>query len=178
MILGGTGMLAGCTATLVAEGWHVVVPSRRYSPIRADRPGGSGAQALWVETDWSDPRLLAKRAGRALGGPADLLVAWVHEQYRPAVLTAVAPLLRAGAPVVEVLGSGAADPVSGCPEPELADHPAQQVVLGLIREGEATRWLNDEEVRDGVLAAVRRALAGRPPSVFQVGDAPPLAFQW
>ena len=29
LVLGGTGMLAGCAETLVADGWHVVLPSRR-----------------------------------------------------------------------------------------------------------------------------------------------------
>jgi hypothetical protein len=177
LVLGGTGMLAGCTATLVAEGWHVVVPSRRHFPISAAAFGDDLPQrALWVATDWLDPVDLAERAGRALGGPAELLVAWVHSEYRESVLKAVAPLLTPDAPVVEVHGSAAADPLSGCPDPVLPDHPTQQVVLGLMRVGESTRWLNHAEVSDGVLAAVRRALAGRPATVFQVGEAP-LAFQ-
>jgi len=29
LMVGGTGMLAACTSALVAEGWHVVLPSRQ-----------------------------------------------------------------------------------------------------------------------------------------------------
>jgi len=161
-------MLAGCTAALVADGWHVVVPSRRHAPIPANVPRqGPHPQALWVATDWSDPEVLADRAGRALGGPADLLVAWVHREYRVAVMKAVRPLLTPDAAVVEVHGSSHLDP-----QPTLPDHPTQQVVLGLVGEGESTRWLNHKEISAGVLAAVRRALSGRHPGVFQVGEAP------
>jgi hypothetical protein len=161
-------MLAGCTAELVGGGWHVVAPSRRHAPIPANRPTeGDHPQALWVATDWSDPVQLADRAGRALGGPAELLVAWVHREYRAAVMKAVAPLLTPDAVVVEVHGSSSADP-----EPTLPEHPTHQVVLGLVCEGDSTRWLNHKEISDGVLVAVRRALCGRHPGVFQVGEAP------
>ncbi|MGH3492905.1 MAG: hypothetical protein ACRDRL_26860 [Sciscionella sp.] len=33
LLLGGAGMLANPTAELVADGWQVVLPSRRYAPI-------------------------------------------------------------------------------------------------------------------------------------------------
>lgn len=173
-------MLAGCTAALVADGWHVVLPSRRHAPIpvdataewRAEATNGPTRQALWVATDWSDPLDLADRAGRALGGPADLLVAWVHEAHRVPVLKAVAPLLAPGAAVVEVHGSDAANRAGGIPEPVLPDHPTQQVVLGFVPIGRTTRWLNHKEISAGVLAAVRRALAGKPPAVHQVGELP------
>ena len=161
-------MLAGCTAALVGDGWHVVVPSRRHAPIPANVPAQrQHQQALWVATDWSDPVELAERASRALGGPAELLVAWVHGEYRAGVMKAVAPLLTPDAQVVEVHGSSAIDP-----QPTLPEHPTQQVVLGLVREGDSTRWLNHKEITDGVLAAVRRAVSGRHPGVFQVGEAP------
>ncbi|GAB3449591.1 Rossmann-fold NAD(P)-binding domain-containing protein [Actinophytocola sediminis] len=168
LVLGGTGMLAGCAEALVAEDWHVVLPSRRYAPI-ADG-NGSQRRAVWVKADWFDPPALTRDAGEALGGQADLLVAWVHREVRTAVLRAVAPLLAPGAPVVEVHGSASANPVGGCPDPVLPDHPTQQVVLGFVRHAGRTRWLNHEEIAAGVLDAVRRALAGRPHAVHQVGE--------
>ncbi|HEX3790037.1 MAG TPA: hypothetical protein VHW44_19370 [Pseudonocardiaceae bacterium] len=172
-------MLAGCTATLVAEGWHVVLPSRRHAPIPANevRDGPplprteQPRQALWVETDWSNPVDLTKRAGRALGGPAELLIAWVHEEHRETVLRAVEPLLAATAAVVEVHNIGEGGRLTGFPEPILRDHATQQVVLGYVRTGGRPRWLNQAEIADGVLAAVRRALAGRPSARHQVGAA-------
>jgi hypothetical protein len=200
LVLGGTGMLSGCVATLVAAGWDVVLPSRRHAPIRqgtepegTNRPGSAALRALghhgnrptalvderqadtpgdavWVQADWSQPDSLAARAGEALGGPADLLVAWVYSDYREAVLHAVAPLLAPGAPVVEVHNSASAKPLEGCPDPVLPDHPTQQVVLGFVPAGERTRWLNHQEIAAGVLTAVWRALDGRPPAVHQVGE--------
>jgi hypothetical protein len=169
LVIGGTGMLAGCTAALVADGWHVVLPSRRYAPIPDTTPA-DGGHVLWVEADWAEPKELANRAERALGGPADLLVAWVHSRVRASVLRAVARLLAEDAPVVEVHGSASANPVDGCPDPVLADHPTQQVVLGFVMRDGRTRWLTHAEIAEGVLDAVHRALDGRPPGVHQVGD--------
>lgn len=171
LVIGGTGMLAGCAAALVADGWHVVLPSRRYAPIPDDPGSGDPSRkALWVEADWAQPKELAARAERALGGKADLLVAWVYSSARPSVLRAVAPLLADGAPVVEVHGSSSANPVGGCPDPIIDGHPTQQVVLGYVMQNGRTRWLTHAEIADGVLDAVRRALDGKPPVVHQVGE--------
>ena len=166
LVLGGTGMLAGVATALLDDGWHVVLPSRR----RPTAPSTNGRGARWVKADWTSPDALADAARDALGGPADLLVAWVHREVRSGVLHAVAPLLAPGGPVVEVHGSASANPVGGCPEPILADHPTQQVVLGYVRHAGRTRWLTHQEISAGVLAAVRRALAGKPPHVHQVGE--------
>ncbi|MGH3438332.1 MAG: hypothetical protein ACRDRN_17930 [Sciscionella sp.] len=175
LVVGGSGMLSGCTATLVADGWHVVTPSRRYGPI-PDRDQAGARRALWVPADWNDPEAFTEGARDALGGAADLLVVWVHSSYRRAVLRALATLLRSSAPVIEVHGSAAADPLTGCPEPKLPGHPTQQVVLGFVRSGGRVRWLTNAEIADGVLAAVRRALSGRPPMLHQVGELRPWAL--
>lgn len=170
LVLGGTGMLAGVAAWLVEHGWLVVLPSRRYSPIPADGPFAPGARALWVQARWERPRRLARDAARALGGPADLLVSWVHGGYRLQVMEAVAPLLAPGAPVVEVHGESAGDPLGALPGATLAGHPTQQVVLGHVREGKRARWLTHAEVVDGVLEAVQRALNDAPIAEHYVGE--------
>lgn len=155
---------------LVADGWHVVLPSRRYAPIPTVLAGSGAGRALWVAADWSDPEGLAERAGRALGGPVELLVVWVRREHRTAVLRAVEPLLARDAPVVEVLGAAAADPVGGYPDPVLGRHPTQQVVLGFMPVGRTSRRLSHEEISEGVLAAVDRGLTGKAPGVYQVGE--------
>jgi hypothetical protein len=116
---------------------------------------------------------LADRAGKALGAPAELLVTWVRREHRADVLRAVEPLLAPDAPVVEVHGSAAYDPVTGYPDPVLADHPTQQVVLGFVPVGRSSRRLNQNEISGGVLDAVDRALSGKTPGVFQVGEPRP-----
>ncbi len=196
MILAGTGMLSEVAETLVREGWHVVLPSRRYSPIavpepkqgvaalkalrpRGHRPtNGTGTgggrkpgRALWVESHWDRPRELAKKAEAALGGPADLMVAWVHEQYRRSVLGACERLLTPHAPVVEVRGAGG-PPVE--PEPLLTAHPTQLVMVGAVSELDNSRPLAHAELSGAILFAVNRAVEGRPTSLHQVGLSRPL----
>jgi NAD(P)-dependent dehydrogenase (short-subunit alcohol dehydrogenase family) len=187
LVLGGTGMLKGCADELLAQGWQVVLPSRRPEGTlgRAAKAALRGrshlphvsevrevgeAQRVTVTADWSRPQELVDRVREVMDRPADLLVAWVHASYRDDVLKAVAPLLTPHAPVVEVHDSGAINPVRGVPDPALDGHPTQQVVLGFVRHGGSTRWLSHEETSVGVLEAVHRALAGRPPSVHQVGE--------
>lgn len=168
LVLGGTGMLAGVATALLDDGWYVVLPSRRRPGMPATNGDGRGAH--WVKADWTMPDALADAARDALRGPADLLVAWVHREVRASVLRAVLPLLAPDAPVVEVHGSASANPVGGCPDPILADHPTQQVVLGYVRHAGRTRWLTHQEISTGVLDAVKRALAGKSPHVHQVGE--------
>ncbi|MCP2261132.1 hypothetical protein LX15_004852 [Streptoalloteichus tenebrarius] len=123
------------------------------------------AVSRWVAADWAEPDRLASTAAEALGGPADLLVAWVRPPHREAVLRAVAPLLASTAPVVEVRGSG--EPSE---PPVLAGHPTHVVVLGLGQGGGVSRWLTHGEISTGVFAVARRALAGDPPGIHLIGE--------
>ncbi|WP_309114595.1 hypothetical protein [Saccharothrix sp.] len=182
LVLGGTGMLKGCADELLAQGWQVVLPSRRAgsgpgsAALRALGGRGhvpqeaQGNQPTLVEADWSRPEELANRVRAALKAPADLLVAWVHASYRVPVLEAVAPLLAPDAPVVEVHDIGDINPREGVRDPILPGHPTQQVVLGFVRHGSTTRWLSHEETSVGVLEAVHRALDGKSPSIHQIGE--------
>lgn len=169
-------MLAGVASWLMSNGWLVVLPSRRYSPIPLDELEPTGVtlgKARWVEARWERPQRLAGDAGKALGGKADLLVSWVHGAYRRPVLTAIADLLADKAPIVEVHGEAMAAPLTSLPDQALAGHPTQRVVLGYVREGTTTRWLTHREIVDGVLTAVRRALDDRPLTQHQVGELRP-----
>jgi hypothetical protein len=189
-------MLSGVAEALVRDGWHVVLPCRRYRPIavpeakqgkaalkalrpRGHRPNGNAiggpraGRALWVEAQWDRPRELSTKAEAALGGPADLVVAWVHEQYRRAVLGACEWLLAPGAAVVEVRAAGG-PPVE--PEPVLAAHPTQLIVVGALSELDDSRPLSHGELTEAILGAVERAVEGRPASLHQVGQSRPLVL--
>lgn len=171
LLLAGSGMLGELAARLVADGWRVVLPSRRHVPLPvADEATG---RAIWTPADWDRPDELATAARAALSAPAELLVSWVHESYRHSVLTAVEPMLAPTAPVVEVrpLGDLAHGTVE--PEPPLLDHPTQQVLLGEVSGRDSDRALGQREIVDAVLAAVERALVGKPPSLHQVGERRP-----
>ncbi|TVT07289.1 hypothetical protein FNH07_17085 [Amycolatopsis bartoniae] len=218
-------MLTEVAETLVRDGWHVVLPCRRYRPLavpeqrtpgvaalkslrprghlpnggipaggpagRAGAGGGgvdrfagrgstralaggfdrSAGRALWVEAEWTRPRDLAAKAGAALGGPADLVVAWVHEQYRRSVLGACEPLLAPLAPAVEVRTIGGPPEE---PEPLLTAHPTQLVLVGTLSELHDNRPLSHTELTEAVLHAVTRAVEGRSASLHQVGQSRPL----
>ena len=160
LVLGGTGMLAGCAQQLVARGWQVVLPSRTQ-PLMADNAPGRAARATisrghrptWIKADWTKPEELASEVEYELQGRlVNLLVAWVHDSYRVSVLNAVQHLLAEGAPVVEVHTHA---PV---PDPVLP-HPTQQVLLGHFAHDAAQRTSR------AVLDAVERALEGRAPSL-------------
>ncbi|WAL63398.1 hypothetical protein ORV05_20515 [Amycolatopsis cynarae] len=196
LILAGTGMLASVAQALVRDGWTVVLPCRRYHPIAVPEPrqglaaraalrppghritgDGSGGRAIWVEAHWDQPRELAEKAGSVLGGPADLLVAWVHEEFRGPVLAQVTRLLAPGCPVVEVRGTTGAAAVPAelsDPRPALDQHPTQLVLIGSVSEHGGDRPLSHSEIAGGVLGAVRRAVDGRPPSLHRIGQTRPL----
>jgi hypothetical protein len=192
LILAGTGMLAEVAEVLVLQGWHVVLPSRRYSPIPASetKPGMAGSRALrppgltrqgvgepgraiWVEASWDRPHELAKKTEAVLEGRAGLLVAWVHGQYRHSVMRAVEPLLAPDAPVVEIRAADEFAPAAEV-EPSLVAHPTQIVLLGLVSEVDTGRALPHREVAGGALAAIHRAVNGHPPSVHQIGRLRPM----
>ena len=160
LMLGGTGMLAGCAQRLVERGWQVVLPSRTQPLMADDGPGRAarasisrGHRPTWVRADWARPHEFASEVEYELQGrPVNLLVAWVHDSYREGVLRAVQHLLAEGAPVVEVHTSA---PV---PDPVLSN-PTQQVLLGHFAHDAAQRTSR------AVLDAVERALEGRAPSL-------------
>lgn len=165
LVLGGAGMLSGVESHLVARGWHVVLPSRRYQPIPAQ---GSG-RATWVHATPREPDRLAAAVGKVLDGhAADLLVSWVAAVDRRRVLDAVAPLLADQAPIVDVCPPIAAVG-DAAEEPALPGHPTHRVILGHIGASPRTRALTQGQIADGINHALRRALAGLPPSVHQVG---------
>lgn len=186
LLLAGAGMLRRVARELAVEGWEVVLPSRRYAPVPADEPDlravrwtagnrhttvGTG-RAIWVQAHWDAPAELARKAGEVLTGPADLLIAWVHESYREAVLAAVEPLLSDDAPVVEVTAIPAHGDAAEPPQP-YPDRPTQHVLFGSTSDVSVGRPLGHEEIERGALDAVRRALDGRPTSVLRLGERKP-----
>ncbi|GAA3048511.1 hypothetical protein [Actinokineospora globicatena] len=152
LVLGGAGMLTGCAERLVVGGWHVVLPCRHYAPLAADNHTGNG-KAIWVEVDWTRPQVLATKAARVLGAPADLLITWLPDDTLPPTLRAVEPLLAPGAPVVEAHAAR-----DRWPTP-LPNHPTHHVVLTPIGYAGRTRRPTPTEITEGILHATDRALA-------------------
>ncbi|WP_063890728.1 hypothetical protein [Sciscionella sediminilitoris] len=169
LVIGGGGMLSDCVEQLLAQGWHVVLPSKRYRPLgKCPKLDGSGGTARWVRADWSAPAALARDVARELDGPADLLVAWLPENHRVPVLRAVGGSLAGGAGVVEVYSC--AELPGGLPEPALPEHVTQRVALGYIPLRRGRRHANHAETSAAITAAVTRALRDAPPEADQIGE--------
>lgn len=169
-MLGGGGMLDSCVTRLVAEGWRVVLPSKRYRPLpECPKLDDSGGTVRWIPADWSAPVSLVRDVAKALDEPAKLLVAWLPEQYRTSVLRAVSELLAEDARVVEAYSC--AELSEGLPEPVFAEHVTQRVALGYVPQQRGTRrHITHAEASAAITEAVERALHRAPPEADQVGE--------
>ncbi len=96
-------------------------------------------------------------------GPADLLVAWVHDERGPVPIALCELVSRVERPchVVHVMGSAAADPVRSKDEnverlSAFAGITYQPVILGFRadKEGGRSSWLTNAEIARGVLEAI------------------------
>jgi hypothetical protein len=174
LVLAGSGMLSPVAQQLATDGWRVVLPCRRYTPLPVPNAASPQARAVWVQAHWDRPAELASRTENELTAPAELLVTWVHEAYRLPVLGAVAPLLAPEAPVVEVRTMANRGFPPGEPQPALENHPTQQVLLGSVTESDPDRPLSKPEMDEAILAAVDRALHGAAPAVDRIGTPRPV----
>jgi hypothetical protein len=168
LVVGGTGMLAALTEALAGDGGRLSLFSRHASDFR-------GAGVVPFDVDYYDEAAFVAALEEA--GPVDLAVAWFHSVKIPAARKLAERVGSAGRPgrLFQVLGSATADPAhpdrlataaevsAGLPHCRL-----RQVVLGFQIEGGRPRWLNDDEISEGALAAVR---ADRPYSI--VGQVAP-----
>jgi hypothetical protein len=151
LVVGGSGMLAGCCRNLLAISETVTVMARSETRIKAIAPC-----VVPLVCDYS-----ADDAAAALSGlPPDLVVAWIHGRM-PAFRRALAARIRPQGCFVQVLGSAHGDPSTPERLEEMKaianDLPLryQAVVLGFAVERRSSRWLTDDEISDGVFAAIQ-----------------------
>jgi hypothetical protein len=150
LVVGGSGMLAGCCRKLLTLCKTVTVMARNETRIKAIAPG-----VVPLVCDYDADEAIAALAGLS----PDLVVAWVHGRL-PAFRRALAARVRPQGRFVQVLGSAHGDPS----RPErleemkavVKDLPLryQAVVLGFTVERGMSRWLTDDEISDGVFAAI------------------------
>jgi NAD(P)-dependent dehydrogenase (short-subunit alcohol dehydrogenase family) len=157
LIVGGSGMLAGLCRTLCSSADTVSVLARNEKRIRAVADDVES-----IACDYNNGTALAETLS-SLDAP-DLLVAWIHGRA-PQARRALAEHVAAEGRFVQVLGSAHADPSHPERLAEMA-HAAeglpidyQAVVLGFMLENGRSRWLTNEEISSGVLAAVESGAA-------------------
>jgi NADPH:quinone reductase-like Zn-dependent oxidoreductase len=152
LVVGGSGMLAGFARALLARADHVSILARNEKRIRAV----SNAVEPIV-CDYNDGVALAEAL--SLIDAPDLVVAWIHGRA-PQARRAFAECLIAEGRFVQVLGSAHADPAHPERLAEMAKAAEalpidyQAVVLGFVVDKGSSRWLGNEEISEGVLAAI------------------------
>lgn len=155
LVVGGSGMLAGCSRRLLEISRRVTVLARKESRIRAIHP-----RIQPLVCDYTIEREFAHALARQ--DPPDLMVVWMHGKL-PAHRRALAERLCPGGKYVQVLGSAHGDPSR--PDRLDAIRPAlggldlayQAVVLEFVVEPRKSRWLTDTEISEGVFSAVMSA---------------------
>lgn len=165
LVVGGTGMLREATLGLVRQGYVVSVVARRQARLDALVQAAAGLPGAIhpIALDYRETGTLTARLAEARDrhGPFELAVIWIHSTA-PAAPLAVARLV--GTPdrpgrYFHVLGSATADPSRPDPDRQAAfaalpNIRYREVILGFVREGGRSRWLTNEEISAGVLAAV------------------------
>lgn len=163
LIVGGTGMLRGVveherrTFKIVS----VLARSKRdLEKLEKRYPG----IIRGIAVDYNDETALrsALKESTQKNGPFDLAVVWLQDAP---VSVALCIAEFTGTPTkngkfVHVRGSSAANPAM--PERSMTDAFTtqtsvvyQEVILGFMREGAVSRWLDHGEITDGILEAIK-----------------------
>lgn len=179
LLLGATGMLAAAARHAAAKAEKSVIVSRNAGSFSfGDQTLDAKSVSLALSYE-DEPALLAALGEHA---PFSLALTWIRpraELLRAALDALVAP----GGLLVEVMGSRSilAGPKG---EPSIASFRAEalahqpdisyaQVVLGFVREGKTSRWLNHEEISAAAIAQMEMPLPRRIAGTLEPWDARP-----
>lgn len=165
LVIGGTGMLRGVSEHLARQVDTLTVVARRSSRLDALASGLEPACTFVpLALDYRDTDALsaALRDVQSIHGPIETAVCWIHSvapDAPRAVAEAVGSERHAPVRYVHVVGSAAADPhaASDAPRAELGAMQGvvyQQVILGFVLASGGARWLTNEEISAGVIAAL------------------------
>jgi len=157
LVVGGSGMLAGLCRSLCDVSDQVSVLARNEKRILSIAPAIDA-----LPCDYNDGAALAEVLASL--HPPDLLIAWIHGRAQKA-RRALAQCVAADGRFVQVMGSAHADPAHPERLKEMAQAADglpvdyQAVVLGFVVENGRSRWLGNDEISQGVFAAVQSGAA-------------------
>ena len=165
VIIGGTGMLSAASVQLSGQSRRLTSVARtRESLARLDAalPKGHGVHHM-LSLDWSVSEAFLQGIAKHIEAtePPDLVVAWVHNEQ---LGIRIASALRSNVQFFHVIGSATASPGNLAARVQReANVPSNvayhQVVLGSVLQGGHARWLTNEEISNGVLAAIHERQA-------------------
>jgi hypothetical protein len=162
LVVGGTGMLRPVSMELARRGHATTVIARSSKPLER-MAAESGGLVHPLALDYRELETLETELRRVIHerGALMLVVAWIHASAPAAPLTIAHVAAHDGASLryIHVLGSAADDP--SVPDPQrrqafeaIGRVEYEEAILGFVREGDGSRWLTDEEISAGVLAAI------------------------
>lgn len=165
LVVGGTGMLRGVSLFLAERGATVSVVARRRDRLQSlvDSAAATRGEINPLQLDYGDPVKLERSLSSSIEafGPISLAVCWVHSVASdPLSVVAKTIVAAAGSPrLFHVRGSATANPAAGGPRPpeSMLAFPTlryRQVILGFVIQDGRSRWLNHQEISDGVISAV------------------------
>lgn len=179
LLLGTTGMLNAAAVHAVARSDKAVLASRHADGFSFGAETLDGKIVPIAQSYDDEAAFLAALEPHA---PFDVALTWIRpraELLRAALDALVAP----GGLLVEVMGSRSIL-AGGNGEPSIATLRAEalahqpdityaQVILGFVREGGASRWLNHEEISAAAIAQMETPLPRRVAGVLEPWDARP-----
>ena len=147
LCIGATGMLAGCVRSLIADGNQADCIARTQSSL--DRLRDSLAPSdrdrlITHRCDYRDTQALAQILAEMNPAAA---ICWIHSPAEPVLEAIRAKLL--GIDLLQVVGSATTIPSSS------SSYADRFVKLGIVIEGDRSRWLTNDEISSGVYSAFR-----------------------
>jgi hypothetical protein len=167
LIVGGTGMLRGVMEHYRRSFKVVSILARSKKDLEKLEKRYPGI-IRGIAVDYEDETALrmALKESTDKNGRYDLAVIWVQDASVdvPLCIAEFVGTPESKGKLVHVRGSSAADPAM--PARSMADSFAaktllshQEVILGFMKEGEASRWLDHEEITQGILDAIDKGEA-------------------
>jgi len=162
LIIGGTGMLLAASVALARRSRALTSVARTDRSLAALDGALAGIACVHhrLPLDWTRADFLPALSEHLerVGRPS-LVVAWLHDERLGPEIARRAASADRPCSFFQVLGSAAADPAHGAPDlaaavSGLPGVDYHLVILGFRIEGGGRRWLRDQEISDGVLAAI------------------------
>uniref|UniRef100_A0A914W2H7 Short chain dehydrogenase n=1 Tax=Plectus sambesii TaxID=2011161 RepID=A0A914W2H7_9BILA len=164
LVIGGTGMLRQCTEAIASKATTTVLVARSARTL--DEITAAHSNVLPLPIDYSDdnfvPRLIDFLT--KYNAKPNLCVFWMHESGSENKYRLMAELEAMGANAIDlydVCSSSVAQPGREGIQQQRQRVAAKckhityhAVILGFKTENARSRWLSDEEISEGVLAAI------------------------
>ncbi|GIO31727.1 MULTISPECIES: short-chain dehydrogenase [Paenibacillus] len=158
LVVGGSGMLAKASLWLADQGYIVSVIGR--SSRKMNKLTEACSTIIPMLVDYNDEELLTREicSSVAAHGAYNIVVAWIHRNDAK-IIHAISNAIRSASDrewsLYHVLGSRSnldeiGEEIGGIPNCEY-----HQVQLGFVIENEASRWLTNDEISNGVIHSIQ-----------------------